>query len=911
MRFRVLGAVAAEAGGLPVDLGPARQRAVLAVLLVNANLPVPADVLLNRVWGDRLPQRARNTLSGYLSRLRQVLAADPEVTLSRYSSGYQLTVDPADVDLHLFRRLARTGRERGDYDRLADALALLRGEPFGGFDTPWFAAVRSELAAEHLAARLDFHDLALLRGRHAEALPSIAALHEEQPTDERAAGHLMLALYRCGRQADALLAYRRIRRTLAEEIGTDPGAPLQHLHRQILAGGPELDAPESARATGSAAAVPRQLPAPPRLFTGRATELAALDAGLADAGHTVPVTVLTGTAGVGKTALAVHWAHRVASRFPDGQLFLNLRGFDPLDRPVAAAEAVRSALDALGVPPAALPPTPDRQTGLYRSLLADRRVLVVLDNVRSADQVRPLLPGSPGCLVLVTSRDQLPGLVAADHAQLVPLELFGPAEARELLGARLGPARVAAEPQAVAELIVRCAGLPLALAVTAAHAATRPQLRLAVLSAELTAAAAEAPLTPFTGNDPAIDLRSVFACSYHLLTRSAARLFRLLSEYPGADVSGPAAASLAAGPVRAELAELTRAHLLEETKPDRFAMHDLLRAFAAELSAGTEPAEARARIIDHYLHSAHAAAMTLEPHRDPVTMPPVLDGVVPERPDAAAAWFIAERPTLIATVGHAAHAGLDAHVWGLAWSMTDAFNRQARWHDLAACFTHAVHAAERLGDPAQEGYARRILGRALTRLDRPGEALDHLSRAVAIFERLGDPVGQAHSHIMTSVVYEHLDRWEDALRHDRRALALFRAGGHRVGEARALNNIGWRLIRMDDCRQAIDHCEQAYEICRQIGDRYDEANVADSLGLAHHRMGRPDRAITFYGRAIDLYRQTGHRPGEGLSLLRIGDARLAVGEREAAHADWRRAAGILTDVDHPRAAEARARLAAN
>ena len=910
MLFRVLGPVEAEVDGQVVDLGHARQRCVLAALLVDANRTVSVDELLDRVWGERLPQRARNILSGYLSRLRQALGVAAEVTVVRGPAGYRLTADPMAVDLHRFRYLVAQARTSGDDVLFAEALALWRGEAFATLDTSWLAGVRAGLVAERLAAQLDCNALVLDRGRHAELLPGLAGLAAEHPMDERIAGQLMLALYRCGRQAGALAEYRRIREVLVDEVGTEPGPPLQRLQRDILAADPGLQPANAQLAVPvpRPAAPPRQLPAPPRAFTGRTDVLAELDRSLATIQISASVVVVTGTAGVGKTSVALYWAHRVPDHFPDGQLYLNLRGFDPAGTPVGAGEAVRSLLDALEVPAGRIPADVDSQAGLYRSQLTGRRMLILLDDARTADQIRPLLPGASGCLVLVTSRNQLTGLVATHQAHPIPLNLLDPFEARDMLLDRLGARRISPQPAAVDAIIARCAGLPLALAVTAARAAVRPNIPLAAVAAELESSDG---LAPFLDRDPAADLRAVLSSSYRVLTPAGARLFRLMSTYPGPDLGAAAAVSLAGGQngeVHAALAELVGACLLIETCPGRYALHDLLRVYAAELVSVAERDDARQRILDHYLHTAHTAAVALEPHRDPTSLPPVLPGVMPEVPHSPGDWFAAEYPAVVAAVHVAARAGYDQHAWGLAWSLTDVFNRNGRWHDQVACFTAAVQSAQRDGDPPRAAYARRILARALTRLGRQGEALDHLDRAAEVFKRTDDPLGQAHTHIMTSFVYESLNRPRDALRHDRLALELFRAGEHRVGEARALNNVGWRLITLGDYRQAIIHCEQAYQLCRTLGDRYDEANIADSLGLAHFHLGHHRKAIAFYLSALTLYQDVGHRVGEALCLMRLGDAHRLAGHPGLARPAWQQALAILADVGHPRADDVRRRL---
>ena len=907
----MLGPVQAYVNGRAVDLGHAKQRCVLPALLVEANRAVPVDQLVERTWGERIPQRARNTLSGYLSRLRRALHGVPDVAIERTPSGYLITIDPMAVDLHRFRRLAGQARAAGDDTLLTAALGLWRGEAFGALDTPWINSVRAGLHAERLAAAIDRNELAFDRGRHFEVLPELVALAGQYPLDEHLAAQLMLAFYRCGRQAQALEAFQRIRRALADDLGTDPGELLRTLHQRILTADPDLDSSQ-VRPVAQAASrspAPQQLPAPPRTFAGRVQALAELDKVAAMSGDSAIVVTISGTAGVGKTALAVFWAHKVSHRFPDGQLYLNLRGFDPSGSPVGVAEALRALLDAVAVPPSRIPASLDAQSSLYRSQLAGRRMLIVLDNAHGAAQVRPLLAGSPGCLVLVTSRDQLTGLVAADDAYPLSLGLLDRSEAGELLAKRLGSDRVSAEPQAVDEIISRCAFLPLALAVIASRGATHPRFRLAQLAAELSAAGGD--LQPFTGSDPAVDARVVFSCSYQPLTTTAARLFRLLSVYPGPDIGIAAAVSLAGRPaheVRQALAELAGAHLITESAPGRFAMHDLLRAYAAELAEPQEHHHARHRIFDHYVHSAHSAAMKLDPRRDPISLAPALAEVVADDPVSALEWFTTEYPCLLEAVQQAARTGFDAQTWALAWSLTDFFNRRGHWHDQATCYTAAVQAACQLADEGRQGYAQRILARALARLQRYDEALELLRQARDRFSRLGDGIGLAHTHLIFSFVYERLERRQAALDHDYEALRLFRAAGHLVGQARALNNVGWRLADLGEHERALVYCEQALQLCRQIGDRYDEANAADSLGFAHQRLGRYGEAATYYSLAVRLCREVGHRDGEADGLAHLGDIHHLTGDSETARLNWQKALAIYDDLGHPRAQDLHDRL---
>ncbi|MEV4581475.1 BTAD domain-containing putative transcriptional regulator [Nonomuraea jabiensis] len=573
VEFGILGEVSAWADGRPINLGPARQRCVLAALLVDANHPVSLDQLTDRVWGDSPPQRAAGTLHSYLSRLRSILspaipppsgpppsgpppsgpppsgpppsgpppsgppptgpsaavpsptgpsptgpsAADPSPSgsIHRSAAGYLLRVREEAVDLHRFRALLARARASDDQEaaRLYEAaLGLWRGEPFADLDTPWLAALRHTLQTERLSARLDHHDVLLRLGRHAELLPELTVLADRHPLDERLVGQLILALYRNGRQAEALDRYERTRRRLAEELGADPGPDLRRLHLRMLSAETTL--------TPRPVPVPRQLPPPPPSFAGRSRELAALDRIMAAPGDKVVISAIGGTGGVGKTWLALHWAHGNLPRFPDGQLYVNLRGFDPSDAPMPPETAVHGFLDALGVDAAAVPVGLEAQAALYRSLVAGKRMLIVLDNARDTDQVTPLLPGSPSCAVLVTSRRQLPGLITGHGARPIPLDTFDPDEARQAITRLLGEERVRAEPDAVADLLDRCGGLPLALGIVAARARMHPGFPLAVLAGQLREDSSRLDL--LDAGEQTASLRAVFSWSYRALTPPAA-----------------------------------------------------------------------------------------------------------------------------------------------------------------------------------------------------------------------------------------------------------------------------------------------------------------------------------------------------------------------------------------------------
>ncbi|MEV1017443.1 tetratricopeptide repeat protein [Micromonospora sp. NPDC049801] len=678
-------------------------------------------------------------------------------------------------------------------------------------------------------------------------------------------------------------------------------------------------------ATSNRLPVPRQLPPALPGFVGRTAQLAQLDTAwaspdAADDGGVAPagVVTLSGTAGVGKTTLAVHWAHRVADRFPDGQLYVDLRGFDATGTVVTPVEAVRGFLEALAVPPERIPTHLSAQVGLYRSLLAGRRMLVLLDNARDAEQVRPLLAGSATCLVLVTSRNRLAGLVAAEGARPVGVELLSAAEAWQLLARRLGADRLTLEPGAVDEIIERCARLPLALAVLAARGAANPDFPLASLAAELREA--PHPLESFDAGDAGTDVQAVFSWSYRSLTPPAARLFRLFGCHPGPDIGVAAAASLAGVPREQAprlLAELAHAHLVTEHAPGRFGAHDLLRAYAVQQAERFEPAGARRaairRGLDHYLHTAHAAALLLQPGRDPVTLAPVAPGVRPEEiidHGRALAWFTTEYPVLLAAVAHARRVGFDSHAWQLAWTLVDFLQRRGRWPDLAAAQRTALAGARRAGDRLGQANAHRDLARVLSRLGRVDEAASNYRHALAIFGALGDHTGQARTHRAFGAMLDGLGRHAEALEHGQRALALYRDAGHLAGEASARNAVGWAHAQLGQYAPALTHCGQALTLLRRTGDRHGEANTWDSLGFIHARLGDHAEAIRCYGRALRLYRRISDRYDEADTLSRLGESRQAAGDTVGAVRTWRRALRILDDLGHPDAERVRALLAA-
>ncbi|MGW2327580.1 AfsR/SARP family transcriptional regulator [Streptomyces sp. NPDC001700] len=620
--------------------------------------------------------------------------------------------------------------------------------------------------------------------------------------------------------------------------------------------------------------------------------------------RTAAVAVISGMAGVGKSALAVHWAHRIAHRFPDGQLYLNLRGFDPGGAPTHPAEAIAGMLHALGVPPQQLPAGLDAQTALYRSLLAGRRVLVLLDNARDHEQVRPLLPGGPGCLAVVTSRSQLPGLVASDGAVPVALRLPPISDARASLVRRIGQERAAAEPGAVEDIIGLCGRLPLALAIVAARAALHPGFPLAAVAAELRRT--HGSLDAFADTGSAIDARAAFSWSYDALRPEAARAFRLLALHPGPDLTAAAAASLTGLSVRRTrtlLAELTRAHLLTEHTWGRYTFHDLVRAYATELveDQDTEATRHAAlhRMLDHYVHTAHPAALLLSPDTDLIPPGPPLPGVTPEAladDRQALDWLTAEYTGLLPAMERAATSGFDAHLCHLAWALEAFFDRRGHWHDWHTAQRAALDAAHRLGHPEWEAFATRSLARVDGRLGHYAEARTGLDRAAEVFERLGDTVRLANTHRSLGWTSDQQGDLAAALGHNQRALELFRAAGHRAAEARVLNAVGWYLSQLGRYEQALAHCEQALAMMRETGDRYGEAATWDSIGHAHHHLGQYKQAVIGFHNALTVYRELGVPYQEADTLTRLGDTHQATGEQATARDSWRQALTLFTEL---------------
>ena len=901
LTFGLLGPLEVHNAGTKIEIGSPKHRILLAGLLVHSGRPVPPARLATAIWGEQQPENPRRAVQVCITRLRTLLQCGPVIVTN--TDGYMLDIAPDQTDLGRFRSLLREAEEaavRSDPDResvvLRKALTLWRGEPLMNVPSDMLRdEVVPHLEEERLCALERRFDLDLRLGRHVEIVGELMDLTATFALRERFWAQLMTALHRSGRRADALQTYHSARRHLAEELGIEPDDELQHLHRTVLGYAPRSGVPPT---------VPRQLPAGLAAFTGRKTEIARLDKVANDEDHPASVVVISGTAGVGKTALALRWSRRMADQFPDGQLWVNLRGYDHRP-PVGPGAALVLLLRALGIKDAEIPPDIDSRAGLYRSVMDGRRMLVAIDNAGTADQVRPLLPGSHSSVVLVTSRDELVGLVT-DGAQALQLDLFSAEEAGDLLRRRLGNARIEAEPQATKEILERCARLPLALAIAAARVAQRPQLPLAVFAHQLQAA-----LDELAGADAATDIRAVFSWSYRTLSQPAARLFRLLAVHPGPDVSVDAVTSLAEVPADSLLDELTTAHLVTEHSPGRYTMHDLLRAYVAELTQEFDSTacrnEALRRVLDHYLGVAHAAAILIDPARDAI-IPGARPAANLKNRAEALDWFNTEYPNLLPAITRAAERGLDHHTWQLVWCLADFQQWRGLWRDRAATLTVALAATVRLGDRAEQARAHRGLGYAYTKLRRDNDAQIHFGQALELYRVLGHLAGQARVHHGLSYILERQGDHQAALWHAEQALDLYPADADRAQRGRALGTVGWCRAQLGDYSQALEDCRHTLELLRGTTDVIAEGTSWDSLGYIHHHLGEHHQAISCYQTALTMRRDVGHESGVASTLSKLGETYSTQGEFDAARETWRTALVMLEQLGEPGAEVIRGKL---
>ncbi len=642
--------------------------------------------------------------------------------------------------------------------------------------------------------------------------------------------------------------------------------------------------------------VPRQIPAPTRDFVGRDAELHSLTGFLDESTvdvNSVLISTVAGGGGIGKTALAVRWAHQVADRFPDGQLYVNLRGFDPSGSPMSPAEAIRNLLDAFEVPAERIPTGLDAQAGLYRSLIAGRRMLVLLDNARDSDQVRPLLPGTSGCLVLVTSRNQLTGLITGHGARHLPIDVLSDTEARTLLSTRLGADRMDAEPAATNEILAYCDGIPLALSIVAGRVQTQPHMSLATVAEDLR----EARLSALDDDDPAVSLPTVLSWSYAALIPEQTQVLGLLAIAPGPDISLRAAANLAAlssTRARAVLRGLAQVSLIDQDASGRYRMHDLVRRYAADRAGDQSPADREAawrRLAAFYLHTAHAGNQLLPPTRPPIE----LSLPAPEQPHpladeaAAVAWFAAEHSCVLATQQLAAALGWHHAVWQLALALVNFHRRREHRHDDVVVWQAGLTAADHLDDPAIQAQAHHRLGSALNTTGQHVEALDHLQRALTLAEHADDLHLQAHIRHNIGNSWLRRGDYELALEHAAHALRLYRRLDTPMWEANALNGVGWCYAQLGEYDEARAHCEAALSLLSRHRDPDIQAGTLDSLGYIAGHTGEHTQAIDYYQQAVDLYRDVGDTYNMVDTLERLGNPLVALGHHERARKTWQQA----------------------
>ncbi|MGC5662891.1 BTAD domain-containing putative transcriptional regulator [Micromonospora sp. WMMD723] len=870
MTWRLLGPVEAVVRGERVPLGRPQQRAVLAYLLLNPNVVVSAEQLAEALWGGALPTRARAQVQVCVSRLRQLTrAAGMPETIHSDSGGYRLELAGDDLDVAVFSGLTETARRHADSGRheraatlLRQALALWRGPALAGASAAFVPAAAAGLHDKRLAASEDLSDAEFALGRHAAAVAPLRELVTANPWHEGLAARLMTALAGSGHQAEALRVFERIRRLLADELGIEPGPRLAEAHVRVLRqqfppGGPAPSVPQ----TGLR---PAQLPAGLATFTGRGDALAALDTMLSRARENgaLAVVAIVGTAGVGKTALAIRWAHRVRPLFDDGQLFLDLRGYSP-GAATAPLDALSRCLRALGVPPTRVPDDVDEATDLYRSVLADRRVLILLDNARDTAHVRPLLPGGAGCLVIVTSRDGLGGLAAGHDAQRLSLDVLASQEATELLTRVIGAQRVAGQREVLAELARDCAHLPLALRIAAADLHGRPRETVGAYLARLRAGD---PLTMLTvRDDEQVAVRTAFAASYQTLPPRLQRLFRLFGLVPGCDVTAESAAAMLrcdAGEAADMLARIADAHLAQERTPGHFGTHDLLGRYVTELAAVEDNRETLVDLLSWYLHSVYAAADRLYPQvlRVP-TRPPAPTGP-PMRFAAhvdALAWLDANRHNLVAVTRHAAHQELHA----FAWSLADALRgylwlgmHTTQWSEVAGIGLAAAR-ADRHGQA--EAAARLSLAALHWRLERFPEAIEDYQLALRCANRSGWHDGEAAALGNLGPVFRMTGQPGEALRVMEQALEFNTRNGRTAGVAVNHNNLGLVCADLGRLRDAADHHHAALTLAHQGGATSSRALILSNLGVVHHLLGRSDDALRTLSEALELHEQTGSR----------------------------------------------------
>ncbi|MEV0185935.1 BTAD domain-containing putative transcriptional regulator [Streptomyces sp. NPDC050625] len=896
--------------GREIPLGSPAARTVFALLALRAGTAVGVSDIIQALWGEACPNRAAGSVYTYVSTLRKALAPRASGTspcLSRGQAGYRLHVPPEAVDANRFEQRAKQARQLYQVGDVAGvlahcdrALSLWTGPALGGSVGPFAVAERARLDL----LRLDVVELrceALIEtGSAADAAWDLSPLATAHPLRERLQELLMLALWRDGRQAEALQVYRQTRARLAEELGVEPGAALQEVHRRLLAGPERSVVATVSRRTNAPQVIPAQLPYGAPGFTGRADAVRRLEQ-LAEAasrdmpGACATVSAVVGPAGVGKTALLVHAAHRLADAFPDGQLFLDLRGFHPTMAPVTQQDALRQLLRSLGADPELAQADLGEMTAMYRSLLAGRRMLVVLDNAIGSEQVRPLLPGAKGCLALVSSRNKLTGLVARDGANRIRLEVLRPGESLDLLRYILGSRRVDADLGAASALASYCGHLPLALRIAAERIVDGDHNTMAEAVSELRQEQDRLDVLA-ASEDESTAVRSLFSWSYRVLKPADARAFRLLGLHPGVEISvEEAAALLGAGPTatRRQLESLVRQHLLDHVVQQRYRFHDLVRLYAAERARREESeAELKAairRILGWYLESVLAVRELLTPGLGAVQT--VTSGLTPEvslyQPrtyDEALNWAGRELSTLLGALRSAVENGLDDLATGLACALSALCHSSSRWYEWLQVTEIGQAAARRLGDRHSLGRLCNDAGVVHHFLGHTEEALSCHETAVDILTGLDDGNLEDKETIEANlaIAYSLLGRHRSSIPLLEKGLEISRRRDNPLLEASVLDSYGAVLSALGRHPEAIDHGRRCVELTRKAGFEYMLGHALSQVGTSCLNAGRGEEAVGYLTEAHQQWNRLGDRWGEIQAVRALAEAQLQVGRLSAA-----------------------------
>lgn len=878
--IRLLGSVSVRLGEGSMNLGGARVRTLLVTLALSAGQPLPTALLAERIWGDDPLTNIGPSLHTLMTRLRRGIGSDLVTT---GPTGYTLLVDPDQVDALKFARLVREAGHESDPDQehalLVEALALWTGRPFEGIRSEWLETTEGpRLVEQYLAALERRVDLRVDDREYTEVVAELRKLTEAHPLRESLWVRLLRLLAQTGRVAEALTLYESVRRRIADELGTDPGADLQALQAQLLAGESGATKP----------LLPRQLPADLASFSGRRPALEQLDAVL-EAGEAATIVAIDGIGGAGKTALAVHWAHGVSDRFPDGQLYVNLRGYSA-GGVVQPERALESLLTSMGVETAQIPAALEARSAMFRTLLAGKEILLVLDNALNAAQVRPLLPGAGG-FVVVTSRNQLRGLVAREGARRLSIGPMSAAESTELLS------RVVAEsPHDVDELTrfaELCGRLPLALVIAAERAGRSPGTDISSITRQLEETGDRLDALEI-GDDELSSMRAVLSWSYQALSPEAARLFRLLGAYPAAVFAPPAIAALAGvTELQAErlLDHLVEANLAEHEEGGDYQLHDLLSLYAKELEEPDETRQAAARLLDWLAHTAEGARLVRGGRLLFQLLEPSMDGVRPMSfdgdPAAALAWFDREWSTLLAAVALGAEHGHDRLAACLASALWDYLDqRRSPTPETIAAHETTVQCAERTGEAVLEGVARNQLAVVYGLVGRYPDSRDQFLLALDLFAAVDAALGVAMVHDNLGITYARLGDFEASIAQLEASLAI---GRDRRSVGATHNNLASTFAKIGRYDDAIASAQAAIELHRSIGFLRGVAYALDTLGDAHFRKGEFAQAINRLEESADLARELQIGAVEVPTLVRLGEAYEAIGQLQAARDAYQRA----------------------